>query len=206
MNILHIISSPASGGAEVYVKDLAKYLAGQGHSLHIAFVSDAKDVGRDSRYANDFLKELHSSGISTFFIGHECRKLPLLGAFRIRKYVSNNDIDICHTHLAYGVIYTSLIRIPVIYTHHISTPRWGKFVYGTFNRLIDEYIGISEICAAGLKEYTGRNVITIPNAVAIDKFDGYIRLRKILPNQKIYIAMVGRLFPQKDYLLSLIHI
>ncbi|WP_228152719.1 hypothetical protein [Acinetobacter indicus] len=40
MNILHIISSPASGGAEVYVKDLAINLSNQGHNLHIAFLSN----------------------------------------------------------------------------------------------------------------------------------------------------------------------
>lgn len=49
MNILHIISSPASGGTEVYVKDLAINLSNQGHNLHVAFLSNASDIGRDIR-------------------------------------------------------------------------------------------------------------------------------------------------------------
>lgn len=199
MNILHILSSPASGGAEVYVKDLAKYMSQKGHTLHIAFVSRAEDVGRDSDYSNDFLNDLHSSGIETYFIGHKCRKRPLLGALRIRKYVLDNDIDIYHTHLPYGIIYSSLIKVPVIYTHHMSTPRFGKSIYNIFNYLVDEYIGISDICATGLTKYTGRNVVTIPNAVSIDKFNDHKRIRKADLDGRISIAMVGRLFPQKDY-------
>lgn len=55
MNILHVISAPASGGPEVYVKDLAKYLASKGHNLHVAFLSSAKDVGRNERYEESFI-------------------------------------------------------------------------------------------------------------------------------------------------------
>lgn len=198
MNILHIISSPASGGAEVYVKDLAKYLATQGHNLHIAFLSNASDIGRDIIYEDSFLNDLKLSGINTYIIGNETRKKPWLGMLRIKQYIYEHNIDICHTHLAYGVFFSFLLMIPVVYTHHTISPRWGKFTYTLFNKIVDEYIGISKTCATALSSYTGRSVNVIMNAVADDKFRGYIRERKI--EQVITIAMVGRLNIHKDYL------
>ncbi|MGA6878198.1 glycosyltransferase [Acinetobacter sp. AND/436] len=198
MNILHIISSPASGGAEVYVKDLAKYLAGQGHNLHIAFLSNASDIGRDSIYEENFLNDLKFSGIHIYIIGNETRKKPWLGMLRIKKYISDHNIDICHTHLAFGILFTTLSSVPVVYTHHSMEPRWGKFLYQVFNRLVDEYVGISNKCAKALESYTMRNINTIPNAVSEEKFIGYKRAR--VPNDVINIVMVGRLTVQKDYM------
>lgn len=198
MNILHIISAPASGGAEVYVKDLAKFLSQQGHSIHIAFLSNASDAGRDVEYENFFLEDLRSAGVNFFTIGNKTRKKPWLGMLRLRKYVLKNNIHICHTHLAYGIFFSSVLQIPVAYTHHIITPRWGKLMYAVFNRLVDEYIGISEICATALRRYTGKKVTTIMNAVAEDKFSQYIRQRVL--KDTVNFAMVGRLDVQKDYM------
>ena len=201
MNILHIISAPASGGAEVYVKDLAKFLSQEGHTLHIIFLSSAADGNKDLIYEKSFLNDLKKSDVRTYTIGDETRKKPWLGILRVRNYVIKNNIDICHTHLAYGIVFSSLLKIPVVYTHHIITPRWGKMIYMLFNSLVDEYVGISEICATALREYTGREVTTITNAVAEKKFDGYIRKREL--KDTVVIAMVGRLYIQKDYMTML---
>lgn len=198
MNILHIISAPASGGAEVYVKDLAMNLSNQGHNLHIAFLSNASDIGRDIIYEERFLNDLKSSGINIFVIGNETRKKPWLGMLRIKRYISDHNIDICHTHLAYGVFFSFLLMIPVVYTHHTISPRWGKFTYTLFNKIVDEYVGISKACATALSGYTGKNVNVIMNAIADDKFRKYIRVRN--REQVITIAMVGRLNIHKDYL------
>lgn len=198
MNILHIISAPASGGAEVYVKDLAKQLASQGHSLHIAFVSKSKDIGRDPSYEDEYLNELHTSGIKSYFIGHECRVKPWLGILRINKYLKENDIDICHSHLAYGVAFSSLNKTPLVYTYHQSTMRWNKTTFRILNLLIDEYVGISKICTQDLSSFTNRHVTQINNAVSFSKFKDYTRIREIKGN--INICMVGRIVPAKDYL------
>ncbi|WP_300475209.1 glycosyltransferase family 4 protein [uncultured Psychrobacter sp.] len=198
MNILHVISTPASGGAEVYVKDLAKYLSAQGHVMHIAFLSNAADAGRDAEYEKDFLADLHASGVHTYIIGNETRKKPWLGMLRVRKYIKDNAIDICHTHLAYGIVFSTLSKIPVIYTHHTIEQRWNTKVYSIFNQLVDEYVGISKICASALSKYTGKKVTTITNAVAEDKFSGYVRQRDL--NDVVIFAMVGRIDVQKDYL------
>lgn len=197
MRVIHIISAPASGGAEVYIKDLAKHLAKRGHNMHIAFLSSAKDVGRDTKYEQDFLEDLRLSGVQTYIIGNETRKKPWLGILRLKKYIQKHNIEICHTHLAYGIIFSSFLKIPIIYTHHTIQPRWGKVTYTIFNRIVNKYVGISEKCALALTNYTNRKVTTIFNAVSERKFSGYTRLRS--PKENIKVAMVGRLMPQKDY-------
>ena len=198
MNILHVISSPASGGAEVYVKDLAKFLSKQGHHMHIAFLSNAADAGRDIEYEKNFLKDLEHAGVTTYVIGNETRKKPWLGALRIRRYIKNHNIDIMHTHLAYGIAFSVLSQVPVVYTHHTIEPRWNTRVYSIFNKLVDEYVGISETCALALSKFTGKRVNTIANAVTLDKFEGYVRARS--PRESVKIVMVGRLAAAKDYL------
>ncbi|ALF59160.1 glycosyltransferase [Psychrobacter urativorans] len=201
MNIMHIISAPASGGAEVYVKDMAKILAAEGHNVHIVFLSTAADAGRDVKYAEKFISDLKSSGIMTYIIGNETRKKPWLGVARLRKYIIKNNIDICHSHLAYGIVFSALSRVPVVYTHHTIKPRWDKLTYTIFNSLVDEYVGISKNCAEALSLYTGRKVNTILNAVSEEKFVGYVRTRKL--EDTVKIAMVGQLTIPKDYITML---
>lgn len=197
MNILHIISAPASGGAEVYVKDLAKFMSSAGHNVHIAFVGHASDIGRSQDYENNFIRELEQSGVKTYVIGNSCRKKPWLGAYRVNRYVKTRKIDIIHTHLAYAIAFSTLAQVPTIYTHHQADPRWNKLLYKLFNQFIDEYIGISNICSDLLSNATGRRINTIFNAVNENKFANYQRERFF--QSHIDIAMVGRLDPQKDY-------
>lgn len=197
MNILQIISSPASGGAEVYVKDLAIHLSQLGHSLHIAFVNDAAYTGRNISYEKNFLDELSAYDIKTYFIGNKCRTKPWLGAIRVRNYIKKNNIEVCHAHLAYGIAFSILTQTPVVFTHHQSTPRWSKKVYKLFDLKVDKYIGISSSCTESLKESTQRPTVEIRNAVSHKKFKELIRVRKHKKN--INVAMVGRIISYKDY-------
>lgn len=200
MNILHILTGPGSGGAEVYVKDLAKSLASREHNVHIAFVGTAKELNRDLDYEKDFLKSLYQSGVQVHFIGNNSRFLPWKGIFKVNKYIRDYKIDVCHTHLAYGIIFSVLSKAPVVYTHHQHRARWPKLMYKLFNLIVDSYVGISEKCASALRDYTGgRKVNTIFNAVSIDKFDGYSFQRDYDKSKIVNISMVGRLSDQKDY-------
>lgn len=198
MRILHIISAAASGGAEVYVKDLARFLSKQSHTIHIAFLSTAADAGRDVMYEEEFLRDLEFSGINVCVIGNEARRKPWLGIARVRRYIKKNSIDVCHSHLAYGVAFSCMSGVPVIYTHHTIAPHWGKLAYFFFNKIIDEYVAISDACANALRSYTGREVNIIANGVSLEKFTGYVRVRTL--SDKVNVAMVGRIAAPKDYM------
>lgn len=196
MRILHVISSPASGGAEVYVKDLVLEMKAKGYYVAIAFLNRAIEVGRSQEYEDQFLSELQVADIPYFFIGYEARKKPWLGVLRVRKYVKDNNINIYHSHLPYGVVFAALLRVPCIYTHHTITARLNKFQYFIFNKIVDCYIGISKKCTEKLTEYTGRSVITIRNGVSFSK----IYKKEFLRNRDIVNAIsVGRIQPQKNY-------
>ncbi len=197
MNILHIIAGPGPGGAEIYVKDLAKQQSHQGHNLHVAFISDLKDLGGCPQYSSHFINDLQAVGVKTFTIGHESRKKPWLGALRLRHYMKKHKIQVCHAHLAYGVLFSCLSRVPVVFTYHTSKVNFNKLTQKLLNSLVDEYVGISKVCAQNLRAHTGRDVVQINNAVAHDKLKNFKRVRKY--SSPLNACMVGRLVPEKDY-------
>lgn len=201
MRIMHIISSPSAGGAEVYVKDLVIELKKSGHFIIVVFLNHSDDIGRSNEYEKIFLSELSDFDIPYYFLGFEVRKKPWLGFLRLRRLARQSDIQICHSHLAFGILFSAILNIPVVYTHHSIRQRWNKLTYTVFNKIVDEYVGISKICADALEVYTGRNVVIINNAVSPKKFEGYTRQRKL--EDTVRIAMVGRIALEKDYMNAL---
>lgn len=197
MRILHVISSPASGGAEVYIKDLTLELKKKGHYVAIAFLNHASDVGRSQEYEKSFLFELDIASIPYFFIGYETRKKPWLGILRVRRYIKENSIDVYHTHLPYGIAFAVMLKIPCFYTHHTITARMSPFQYFIFNRIVSSYIGISKKCSKKLIEYTGKSVTVIQNGVCFSKIK---KINYFDNNTNIVKAIaVGRIQPQKNY-------
>lgn len=201
MRILHVISSPASGGAEVYVKDIVIQLKKLDHNVSVGFLNHAVDDGRSQQYEDSFLSELDDASIPYFFIGNESRKKPWLGVVRVQKYIKENNIDIYHSHLPYGVFFGALLRIPIVYTHHSIKPRMSSLQYFIFNRIVDSYVGISDKCTEKLEVYTGKTVTTILNGVSLSKIK-----KKDLPSNessKVQAIAVGRIHPHKNYFLMI---
>lgn len=165
LRVVHVLALPGAGGAEVYVKDLAIELLRQGHRPIIAFISRAADVGRDASYERSFLQELERKGIPYGFLGHECRRNLMLGAMRVRRFCREQNADLYHSHLKYALVFGALHRLPHIHTHHNIRPNAPLWMYAVFNRLVNEYVGISRLCGQMLFQFTGRRVTTIHNAV-----------------------------------------
>jgi hypothetical protein len=118
LRVVHAISSPAAGGAEVYVKDLATQLARGGHRPAVLFLSRSADIGRGSAFEEGFLADLDASGIPYAFLGHECRRNPLLGMFRTRRFARSQRADIYHSHLKYSLLFGPGLGRPHVHTHH----------------------------------------------------------------------------------------
>lgn len=199
MRVAHVISAPAAGGAEIYVKDLAKSLASRGVEVYILFLNRAKDVGRSIEFERKFIEELQVAGIEYSFIGHEVRRNPILGAMRVRKFVKKNSIDLYHSHLTHGILGGAFLNIPRAYTHHNFDMRVPKLAHVGLDFILERYIGISDICSKKLSEYAGKPIVTIKNGVPPESLNH--RYKKQLPSDKINCLAIGRISAQKNYSL-----
>lgn len=205
-HVTHIISCPASGGAEVYVKDLSLYAAQSGRKVSIIFLDRAEEAGRDEEYQKAFLGELEEAGISFEFIGAKARRNPIFGWFRLRKVLRKLGSDIVHAHLLYAVIFSAMCGMPVIYTHHSVKLRMPKMFYRLIlNKIVSRYVGISVVCAQVLRDAGCRPVTKINNGVNVSRLltggaeEVGKRRMKTNSDRPFTFLAVGRLVAQKNY-------
>lgn len=198
MKILHVISAPAAGGAEVLVKDLAVCLSASGHDVHIGFVTHANNEAGSREIERSFLGELDTAGIPYFFVGRASRYAPLAGAVRVRRYVRENRIDVYHAHLFYGVVFGAFLRIPRVYTHHNIRMRLNRSMFRLVCRFTDQLVAISDTCADQLEAYSGQEVETIFNGTDLRKFADKAVARRY-GNETIDCIAVGRICEQKNF-------
>jgi glycosyltransferase involved in cell wall biosynthesis len=203
MKITHFISSPASGGAEVYVKDLSIAMVKLGHAVHILFLSNASDIGRDCLYEEKFLTDLTNNGVEYSFIGNKVRKNPFLGIIQLRKHIKNFKPNILHCHLYYALIFSLFTKTTkVIYTHHSINPSiiFPKLFYRMLNLKVSAYVGICNACTNMLKTITSNSVVKIDNAVSINRIKKKdYKSEAHDSSREINVLMIGRLTQQKNY-------
>jgi glycosyltransferase involved in cell wall biosynthesis len=202
LRIVHAISSPAAGGAEVFVKDLVLRLAQQGHRPSLAFVSRSVDIGRTDAFEKAYLADLDRNAIPYTFIGHESRRNPLLGAARLRRFCREQQADVYHSHLKYALVFGAGVRIPHVHTHHNIRRHAPAWMWPLFNRMVDAYVGISDLCGERLRVFSGRPVATIRNAVDSQRLGGPAAAAR-QPGGIIRCIAVGTPGEQKNYHLLL---
>ncbi|WP_265003191.1 glycosyltransferase [Klebsiella variicola] len=201
MKVLHIISSPAAGGAEMYVKDLSIAMAEKGHDVFILFISHAKEIARDTSFEMLFLEEIRNKGIQYDFIGNSCKKNPLKGIFKLRKVVHLFKPDVIHSHLYYGAVFSLFAKAKrKVYTHHNIDLGANKNIYKLLDLGIDDYIGICRACQDMLKKIARQPVTLITNGVAENRI---IKKDNYHPGSPLRILMAGRLTVQKNFKLML---
>jgi len=201
MRVIHVISSPVAGGAEVFAKDLSKAMANSGHSLSVVFISGASELGRDTTFEKLFLDELSEAGIAYKFIGHKARKIPILGIYKLWEISAQFKPDIVHNHLSYAVVFSILLRKPkLIFTYHNNVIKEPKIFFKFIDYFIDEFVGISEVCQKTLSSMVPGKVQRIDNGVDTNRL---IRKGEKQENPIFTIAMVGHLSKQKNYTLAI---
>ena len=201
MKITHFISSPASGGAEVYVKDLSIAMSKLGHEVHILFLSNAADIDRDLDFESNFLADLSAANVGFSFVGNKTRKNFLLGVRKLRLHINSFNPDVLHCHLYYSLIFSLFaFGTKVIYTHHSIQLRVSSFLYKIFDLRVSSYIGICHACSNMLSIVSDKRVVQINNAVSGNRI-----IPKVKPNKNIVpvVLMIGRLTKQKNYKLLL---
>lgn len=201
MKVIHIISAPAAGGAEVFVKDLVLNSKSQGITPFIIFISRANVIGRCDTYEKDFLNDLAENSIEFDFLPSGSRRNIVKGLLGFKKLLKAISPDIIHSHLLTGVVYSviSFSCIPLIYTHHNSVISTNRHLFSFLLKYCHGHIGISKICSDILQKYlpADKKTLTIFNAVDMNRLK--ITKKKVLDRKQINLLAVGSLTAQKNY-------
>ena len=199
MKVLHIISVLASGGAEVYVRDLVRQMVLERNEVCIAYISSAKALGRSVEFEADYKAQLSDAGVLFTELGHACRRNPLLGGLRLRALIKKCEPDVIHAHLYYGVVFKALanVSMPLVYTHHSHRLGKGRYLYPLFNHVVNQFIGISRDCSVVLSEIGAKPVSTVYNGVDSARLKTKSNHNENL--QQLRAISVGGLFPPKNY-------
>jgi len=203
MRVLHFISSPAAGGAEIYVRDLSILMRRKGHDVHVVFLQSAAESGRDLAFEKKFLESLSAQSVSYSFIGNVARRRPWLGGLRLRKVVNSFQADVVHCHLYYALLFSFfLFKTPILYTHHSFKLGLPRVVYRFFDLKVKAYIGICSACKNLLEGGRSRNVVLINNAVSKQRIPARVANTYELGSE-ITCVFVGSLRAPKNLTLLL---
>lgn len=199
MRVAHIISMPAHGGAEHYVKNLAVAMKRGGHEVSIWFLSDAPDRDRKREYQKQLLAFLQGQGVDCEVLdGRGWRQLP--GAIlRVRRLVKSKRIALIHAHLFQGILVSALGSRPIVYTRHGMRLRLHPKIYRwMFDRVVHAYVAISATQNALLRAVVRRPVALIPNGVDLSAFTPK-RPRGSIGIEVVRLVSVGRLVGEKNF-------
>lgn len=200
MRLMHFISAPAAGGAEVYAKDLCKEMVKQGHDVHLVFLSRADEIGRDCDYEDRYLEEIDRAGVTYSFMPPGSRRKIFRSGGALRKIVNDFSPDLLHCHLYYSLLFSFFVPIiPVVYTHHSISIKVPLLVYRFFDRRVSAYVGISLACTNLLRSVAKKPVFRIDNGVDFDRVLPVVTRKLVYPK----IVMVGTLRKEKNYDLFL---
>lgn len=169
MRIVHIVSAPTVGGAEIYVRNLALEARRRGHHVLVLFLQHAVQIGGLEDVERDFLVRLDEGGVVYDFIGQPTRRLSLHGLLMLRTQLRKFKADIVHAHLFAAVALCAFTRVPVVYTRHGIGLRMPRLFYTLImDRIVDAYVGICLACTRALESVTrGKPVVCIANGAEI---------------------------------------
>lgn len=202
--VLHIISSPAAGGAEIYVKDLCIEAKRTGANVRIIFISSAVEHGRSYEFQEFFLKELDKHGIEYKILPSGSDRNIFAGILPFLKVIKSFKPTIVHSHLLSGLIYSFLAKLfgsyKICHTHHNSRVKSNQYVFRLLMRIPDLHIGISQICCHALDKYLGKKNRShlIYNGVSTSRLTRSNDFH-YSKDDKVLICAVGRMYEQKNY-------
>lgn len=198
MRILSIITSFTSGGAETLVTNLARGFKRVGHAPVVAALCDAETLGNSAAFEQILRSKIIDGGGEVHSLQLSARRDPLSGMAALRRLIRTAQPDVIHTHTARALPMLWLARpaAPVVLTHHNTHFPFPLPLFHLFDRVVGEYVAISEECARLVRPHTSRRITVIRNAVGEEYFTDTPRSRVGDPVQ---IISVGALSAQKDY-------
>lgn len=209
MNILHVISAPAAGGAETYIRDLCSHANANGHEFSIAFIANAKEIGRSSEFEAKFLESLENSRVKFFFLPSGTKRNPIRGMLSSINAIRMRKPDLIHVHLLTGLLVFSPCSafLPIVYTHHNIKIYHRSWLFKSFMNLSRGYVGISDKCTEVLARMVphGRGVRTIHNGILTQRVASFLGSQTASGDDGACVSLiaVGALSEQKNYPLLL---
>lgn len=197
MKILHAITAPGSGGAEVLVLDMVEKLVEQGHEVLVVFLED-----RGHDFEKYYLGKLESLGVSYSFLGRVARKNPFKGVLGFRRIIKSFKPDVVHCHNYYFSVFSlfSFCKTPsFVYTHHNIELSKSLILYKFLDKKIDAYIGICQTCYVKLCGVASNPVVRVDNGASFERVASSFDDASPKGNKrKVNITYVGRLFDKKN--------
>ena len=200
MNILHIITSLRTGGAEHLMVDLLPRLRELGNEVELLVFDGSR---------TPFYEQLEAKGIIIHALGEGGNVYHPRNLWRLMQFLREHRYDIVHTHNTACQLYAPMARIlshsafRLFTTEHNTTNRrrgkwWLKpidhWMYGRYERVVC----ISDQAQSNLVKYIGNkpSITTIFNGVDTQRF---VRPVKDIANQSEFvITMIAAFRPQKD--------
>ena len=202
MKILHVITSLYTGGAERLMVDILPLLRNGGENQVDLLLINGVET--------PFKKKLEEEGIRVYALQMTNDVYHPRVISRMRRFFSQEQYDIIHTHNTATQIYVPLSRLflsqksKLVTTEHSTNSRrrsmwWFKpidnWMYSRYNAIVC----IADKAQEVLEDYIGHrdNILTINNGVAIERF---IRPVKDISSQNSFIVtMVAAFRVEKDH-------
>ncbi len=209
IDVLYIIDSLPLGGAETQVVTLASALSSDRYTFHVCCLR-REGVQADA---------LRARGIEVVSFNMRLRYWPI-AVYKLYRLIKQLKPQIVHTHLYYAGIWGSLVGklagVPVILTTEHGMTLWKKRRHLLLERLVnpftDKMIAVSEEIRQRRIQHQGvtpEKIITIPNAVDVERFNRLNSRNKIRTQLGVnasspLVGTVARLAPEKrlDHLLK----
>ena len=184
LHILHTEAAAGWGGQEIRVLQETQLLLERGHRVSLACQSDSPLEERARSISN---AQFH-------LIPTSMKSALSLGIFMVLyRYVSENNLDVIHTHSSVdswlGGLVGKVSGIPVVRTRHVSLPVKDFFpnhlLYSHIpRRILTSGSMVSDIVKR-IRCVDSGNVVSIPAGVDLRKFNSSISGEKIREELKI---------------------
>ncbi|MFL6374902.1 MAG: glycosyltransferase family 4 protein [Pyrinomonadaceae bacterium] len=204
VRIMYISSALTFGGGERHLVDLAREMMGRGHEVYVGLRPTNQ---WEERF--DFVPRerfLHVSVRNSF---------GMLSANRISRFLSQNDIQVLHAHVARDYLAAAVAarsaKARLVITRHVMFPM--KSFHRLALRNVDRAIAVSPAMVENLERIFPRNkIVVIANGITFDsqgadtktKGAEFRRFHSI-PRRAVLVVTLGELKPlkgQRDFVLA----
>lgn len=149
MNILELCLSRGFGGLELYASKAATKLQNSGHNVYV--------IVRQGTFLDE---KLGSAGVRRDYLHTISQNLPFITAWRLKRYLEHNQIDVLHVHWGHDLFLAVLAKflsrrqVKLVYTRQMALTRRKYDLYHRFlYHYVDDYLVITEQLSMQVKKY-----------------------------------------------------